>query len=309
MEKILLIGGAGFLGLNWIQFLENQLASREVAVTVLSRHHHADLALFPQVKFVQGDYGDLDVLNRLFLEEHFTQVFHFASTIVPATSTQNVSEDLEANLTPTIQLLEVMKQHDCRFLVYFSSGGAVYGHAGFEALNENQACKPISSYGIIKLAVEHYIQLYSNIHQIDYLILRLSNPFGYFHHSDQQGVINIALRKALRGETFTVWGDGSQTKDYIFAEDIAKAIFQLWQSGHKNDTINIGYGSAISLSTILEKIKGLIPSFQVVYKEAKPTDVPHVCLDISKLESLIPFEKTPFDEALERTWKWEEGNL
>lgn len=309
MEKILLIGGAGFLGLNWIQFLEKQAPKNEVSLTVLSRHHHPDLKRFPEITWVKGDYGDRGLLESLFQKEKFTQVFHFASTIVPATSTQNVSEDLEANLKPTIQLLEVMKQFDCRFLLYLSSGGAVYGNAGLEALHENHACRPISSYGIIKLAVEHFIQLYSKIHQIDYLILRLSNPFGYFHHSDQQGVINIALRKALRGETFTVWGDGSQTKDYIFAEDIAKAIFQLWQAGHKNDTINIGYGSAISLLSILEKIKSLIPSFQVAFKEAKPTDVPHVYLDIQKLESLISFERTPFDEALERTWKWEKSNL
>ncbi|RXK50719.1 NAD-dependent epimerase/dehydratase family protein [Aquirufa rosea] len=308
MEKILLIGGAGFLGLNWIQYLEKQSVRSAVELTVLSRHFPEEKENFPQVNWVLGDYGDLDLLNQLFQKGQFTQVFHFASTIVPATSTQNVSEDLAANLNPTIQLLDVMKQHNCRFLVYFSSGGAVYGHSGKESLSESHACKPISSYGIIKLAVEHYIELYSKIHQIDYLILRLSNPFGCFHHSEQQGVINIALRKALRGETFTVWGDGSQTKDYIFAEDIAKAIFQLWRSGHKNDTINIGYGSAISLLSILEKIKELVPSFQLEFKEAKPTDVPHVCLNVRKLESIIPFERTSFEEALKRTWEWEGVN-
>lgn len=308
MEKILLIGGAGFLGLNWIQYLEKQSVRSAVELTVLSRQFPEEKENFPQVNWVLGDYGDLDLLNQLFQKGQFTQVFHFASTIVPATSTQNVSEDLAANLNPTIQLLDVMKQHNCRFLVYFSSGGAVYGHSGKESLSESHACKPISSYGIIKLAVEHYIELYSKIHQIDYLILRLSNPFGYFHHSEQQGVINIALRKALRGETFTVWGDGSQTKDYIFAEDIAKAIFQLWRSGHKNDTINIGYGSAISLLSILEKIKELVPSFQLEFKEAKPTDVPHVCLNVRKLESIIPFERTSFEEALKRTWEWEGVN-
>jgi UDP-glucose 4-epimerase len=159
------------------------------------------------------------------------------------------------------------------------------------------------------LAVEHYIRLYANLYQIDYLILRLSNPFGLHHRSETQGVINIAIRKALKGETFVVWGDGSQAKDYLFAEDIARAMMQLMNSEVKNQTINIGSGQTLSLVQIIDLVQQRIPHFQVEFVEAMPTDVQRVSLDISKLKSMIPFSLSPLDEAFEKTYAYEEARL
>jgi UDP-glucose 4-epimerase len=258
---------------------------------------------------VKGDYADAKALDDLFTAYRFDRVFHFASSIIPAISSENIRQDIESNLLPTIGLMEMMKKHQVSKLLYLSTGGAVYGNVTEEKVKEDYPCKPISSYGIIKLAVEHYIELYAKLYQIDYLILRLSNPFGEFHRSPKQGVINIAVRKALKGEVMTVWGDGSQAKDYIYAADIGKAIDGLIRAGVKNETINVGSGESLTLNEIIKRIQEKLPAFQVEYKEAKLTDVQKICLDTAKLAAKINWEITSFDKALESTITYEKARL
>jgi UDP-glucose 4-epimerase len=308
MDKILLVGGAGFLGYNLLEFVQNQTENAP-EIVVLSQEIPESAIQFPDVLFVAGDYADSELLQHLFEKHQFTRVFHFASSIIPALSTQNIQADIETNLLPTIGLMEVMKAFGCQQIVYLSSGGAVYGNEAPNQKKEVQACQPISSYGIIKLAVEHYIRLYANLYQINYLILRLSNPFGLHHRSETQGVINIAIRKALRGETFVVWGDGSQAKDYLFAADIARAMMALLAAQVNNQTINIGSGQTMRLLEIIDLVKQRIPHFQVEFVEAMPTDVQQVSLDISKLKSYIPFELTSITEAFAKTFAYEQARL
>jgi UDP-glucose 4-epimerase len=308
MDKILLVGGAGFLGYNLLDFVQKQ-AHNAPEIVVLSQEIPESSIQFPDVLFVEGDYSDVEQLTHLFEKHQFTHVFHFASSIIPALSTQNIQRDVETNLLPTIGLMEVMKAFACKNLLYLSSGGAVYGNELPTHKKESQACQPISSYGIIKLAVEHYIRLYANLYQIDYLILRLSNPFGLHHRSTTQGVINIAIRKALRGETLVVWGDGTQAKDYLFASDISRAIMDLFKAQVKNQTLNIGSGQTISLLEIIALVKTEVPHFQVEFMEAMPTDVQQVSLDITQLRKHIPFELTPIADAFEKTFAYERSVL
>ena len=307
MEKNLVVGGSGFLGLNWLAYLQQHDADSEVVVFA---HEKPEGVIFPPfVTFVVGDYADAKSLDDLFSTHRFDRVFHFASSIIPAISSENIRQDIESNLLPTIGLMEMMKKHQVSKLLYLSTGGAVYGNVAEEKVKEDYPCKPISSYGIIKLAVEHYIELYAKLYQIDYLILRLSNPFGEFHRSPKQGVINIAVRKALKGEVMTVWGDGSQAKDYIYAADIGKAIDGLIKAGVKNETINVGSGVSLSLNTIIQRIQVKLPSFQVEYKDAKLTDVQRICLDTSKLAAKMNWEVSSFEKALEKTIAYEKARL
>jgi UDP-glucose 4-epimerase len=307
MEKNLVVGGSGFLGLNWLEYLQQQGSENEVVVFA---HEKPEGVPFPSfVTFVTGDYSDAQALEDLFTAHRFDRVFHFASSIIPAISSENIRQDIESNLLPTIGLMEMMKKHQVSKLLYLSTGGAVYGNVNQEKVKEDYPCKPISSYGIIKLAVEHYIELYAKLYQIDYLILRLSNPFGEFHRSPKQGVINIAVRKALKGEVMTVWGDGSQAKDYIYAADIGRAIDGLIKAGVKNETINVGSGESLTLNEIIKRIQSKIPAFQVEYKDAKLTDVQHICLDTAKLSAKMNWEITSFETALEKTITYEKARL
>ncbi|WP_423147458.1 NAD-dependent epimerase/dehydratase family protein [Rubrolithibacter danxiaensis] len=305
-ERILVIGGSGFIGLNLINYVNSLTDSCEI--TVLSRSDSRIVIQNSSIKYVKGSYGDLDLLSCLFKRERFTKVFHFACTTIPLSSNLDIKSDINDNLICTINLLEIMRSYSCHSIVYLSSGGAVYGEYDNDKLKEEYPCQPISSYGILKWTVEQYIKLYHKQYGFDYLILRLSNPYGPFHHSNRQGVINIAVRKALKREPFVVWGNGNQSKDYIFVENIIEVLFELVTRRIQNETINIGSGESFSLNFILGKIKELIPTFIVEYQSARPSDIMSLSLNVNKLREMISFKLTPFDQGLQRTIEWERKN-
>lgn len=298
-ENILLLGGTGFIGKNIIEYFISHTDSLNYQLIVLSRYNQ--ISEHKDVVYELGDYGDKEVLKKLFSRWNFKKVFHLASSSIPISSNQNIHNDINGNLISTINLLEVMKECSCNFILYLSSGGAVYGEKRIPIISEDTSCKPISSYGIIKLAIENYLKLYQRHYGINYLILRISNPFGPYHNSEEQGVINIAVRRAVNGKSLEVWGDGSQSKDYIFIDDLVKIVFQLIQSKIVNKVVNVGSGESHQLNNILDTIKSHLPNFDIKYVESKSTDVKDFCLDISLLKSLIDFKFTKFEEAIKKT--------
>jgi UDP-glucose 4-epimerase len=303
-ETVLLLGGTGFIGRNIIDYVhKNVELSSSYKFIILSRDLKTDID--DSAVYVSGDYADRNVLISLFSKWDFTKVFHCATSNTPISSINNIIGDINSNLIATIGLLDVMRDFGCSSIVYFSSGGAVYGDKKIDLISEAEICRPVSSYGVIKLTIENYLRLYQNQYGINYLILRISNPFGPFHTSDSQGIINIAVRRAVRKEVLEVWGDGIQTKDYIYVEDLVKIIFKLLNKKISNQTINIGSGKSMSINMLLEKIKFFVPSFQTKYIESKPSDVKNFCLDISLLNSIVDVEFTDFENSIIKTVLWE----
>lgn len=298
-ETILLLGGTGFIGRNIIDYVLKNEEYSNYKIVVLSRNFQRET--FASIAYVTGDYGDKNVLMRLFSKWNFTKVIHCATSTTPLSSGNNILNDINGNLIATIGLLDVMKENGCSNILYLSSGGAVYGEKHLNTISENEVCDPISSYGVVKLTIENYLRLYQKQYGINYLILRVSNPFGKFHVSEKQGIINIAIRRALREEAIEVWGDGSQSKDYIFVDDMVKIIFSLLKEKVVNKTINVGSGEIHELNMILSTIKIYLPSLEVNYVASKVTDVKDFCLDISLMQSLINFEFTEFEEAIRKT--------
>ncbi|MDV6168386.1 NAD-dependent epimerase/dehydratase family protein [Flavobacterium sp. DG1-102-2] len=305
-ENILLLGGTGFIGKNIVEYFINNIASINYQLIVLSRN--SERYYNENVVYEIGDYGDRVILNTLFAKWKFTKVFHLASSSVPISSNKNIENDIKGNLLSTIGLLDIMRDHNCPFILYLSSGGAVYGEKN-HLIQEDESCTPISSYGIVKLTIENYLKLYQIHYGINYLILRISNPFGAFHKSEKQGVINIAIRKAISGESLEIWGDGNQSKDYIFIDDLVAILMKLIDSGVQNKIINLGAGRAYKLNTILKQIQERIPGFSIKYIESKSTDIKDFCLDISLLQSIIDFEFTDFNTAIDKTVAWEKNNI
>lgn len=304
-NKILLIGGNGFIGKNIVKYIRDNKMDNDSSLIVLSKNCKNTQYNNSSIQYVSGSYADIQFLDDLFKREGFTHVFHLASTTVPASSNQNIEADIHDNLLATISLLEIMKQNSCDFLLYLSSGGAVYGEFQDELLKETHYCQPISSYGILKFTIEQYIRLYHRQAGLKYLILRLSNPYGPFHTSEQQGVINIALRKAIKRKSFEVWGNGKQAKDYIYVEDVARIVWKLIDMQIINEIFNVGSGETTELNVILQNIKSFVPGFTPLYKESKISDVSKFCLDISKLNNLFDCNLTPIDVGLIKTFNWE----
>ncbi|BFM42303.1 NAD-dependent epimerase/dehydratase family protein [Flavobacterium sp. CFS9] len=306
-ETILLLGGTGFIGKNIVDYILKNKQFLDYKIVVLSRSYQNNSE--DRVEYVTGDYADKNRLISLFSKWNFTKVFHCATSTTPLSSGSNIIGDINGNLIATIGLLDVMKDFDCKNIVYLSSGGAVYGEKNLELISENEICYPLSSYGVVKLTIENYLRLYEKQYGINYLILRVSNPFGKFHTSEKQGIINIAIRRALRGQVIEVWGDGNQSKDYLFVDDLVKIIFNLLQQKCVNKTINIGSGKSHKLNDILNTIKIYLPNLEVKYLDSKLTDVKDFCLDISFMKSLIGFEASDFNQTIEKTIIWERLQL
>lgn len=287
-HTILLLGGWGFIGTNILKFVDRELHTdyEFIVFDKLDTHPHG--VNFDCVRKVySGDFFDDKLIESIFVENKIDSVIHLISTTVPALCF-NARYDIESNLIPTIQLLDLLVKYKVYDVSFVSSGGAVYGVSEFEIKHkESDNLYPISSYGVTKLTIEKYMMQYASLYGLRPLILRLSNPYGRYHYSLKQGLCNVALRAAMQNEIFQVWGDGSARKDYIFVEDFCEILFILKKKDIHTRVLNVASGEILSINQILSDIKHLFPSFTWEYKDASKFDVLHFELDTSELISSI----------------------
>ena len=296
-KNILILGGLGFIGSNLIE----EFLRHNDDYNILVFDFPGKLNFFgSQIKVINGDFNNETTLKQVFTENVIDTVFHLISTTIPASSNDNIIYDIEANLVPTIQLLKLLVQFKIQEIVFFSSGGSVYGKVkDVKKVDENHSTFPISSHGIIKLTIEKYIHLFQELYGVNYLILRVGNPYGPYQSSDSQGLINVFIRKMFRNETLTIRGDGNAIKDYIYVKDLAKIVHLLISKGIRNEIINIGSGIGISINQIVKIFKEKFNyKNSIKYSEAYLSDVPRIVLDTKKLEGLIQYSVCDIEEGL-----------
>lgn len=305
MKKVLILGGYGFLGTNIIKFVDARMRDAyQFIVFDKFEHHQGGVAFDSIIKTYFGDFSDATLIERIFHENQIDMVIHALSTTVPVDSA-NARYDVETNLLPTLDMLALMVKYGVKDIVYISSGGAVYGTRDNKPHEESDAVYPISSYGVVKVATEKYMMQYAQLYGLRPLILRLSNPYGPYHYSMKQGVINIAMEKALRNEPLQIWGDGEGKKDYIYVEDFVDILFRLIEQGISSQVINIGSGTLLSVNDIAIAIRELVPSFEAIHADAQKFDASHFELNTSKLMSIIgKYKFTELEEGLSKTYNW-----
>lgn len=306
MKTVLILGGFGFLGTNVIKMIDDSWAQSYQVVVLDRLLAHPSGEKFNCIKKVYvGDFSDESLLKSIFEESDIDLVIHSLSTTIPL-GTNNARFDIESNLVPTIKLLDCMLEHGVNDMVFISSGGAIYGNSFEGAHKEDENTFPISSYGVVKLTIEKYLMHYAAIYGLRPLALRLSNPYGPYHYSMKQGLVNVALAAALGNEQFVVWGDGTAEKDYIYVRDFVSVMFQLVDCGVHSKVINVGSGQVASVNQILGEIKQMLPSFSWEYKEASKLDVSHFELDTTLLSSYIgTYAFVKLDEGIKLTYEWE----
>ena len=308
MKTVLVIGGYGFLGTNILKYIEDELRD-QFNVIVLDRfpENRSGLVLHSVIKSYAGDFSDSTFVESVFAENRIDLVIHSLSTTIPALS-HNARYDVETNLIPTLGLLSCMIRHNVSRIVYLSSGGAVYGDSIGVPHKESDDVFPISTYGVVKLAIEKYLMLYAKQFGLQPLIIRLSNPFGPYHYSMQQGICNVAIDTALSGKPFTVWGDGASLKDYIYVTDFVRILFMLIKKGIHGEVINIGSGNLSSVNDILHLVKKHIPGFTWAYGNSSSSDVAQFELDTSRLREIIgEYQFVGMEEGIRRVFDWKEG--
>jgi UDP-glucose 4-epimerase len=297
--NFLLIGGNGFIG----SHISDILIKNNHKVRVYDLFMEKYRSPLKEVDYRIYPIDDLNALYEAMLD--IDVVFHLASSTVPSTSILDPLLDVNGNLVSSINILNTAVRAKIKKIIYFSSGGAIYGSVNGLIKEENEL-NPISSYGIIKSTIEKYFLLYGKKYNIETIIFRPSNPYGPRQGNFiAQGVISTFLRKLSNNETISVFGTGENMKDYIYIEDLALICYKIIISA-KSGIFNIGTGVGTKINQILDIIKSVTNMTpKIDYLERKLYDVPDFILDISKSKSITGnFDYTTIEEGVLKTWHW-----
>ena len=222
-KKALVTGGAGFIG----SHVADRFVAEGYAVTVLDNLSSGRREnLPPAATFVQGDITS-EAAATLVRDGKFDVMCHLAAQIDVRRSVLDPVYDAQRNILGTLNLLEAIKAsgHPTR-VVFSSTGGALYGDFDPPPSTENNSKDPESPYGIAKLSVEYYLAYYARVHGLDTVALRYGNVYGPRQDPHgEAGVVAIFCKRLLAGQALTVYGDGEQTRDYVYAGDVASANF------------------------------------------------------------------------------------
>lgn len=293
------MGGNGFMGTN----LVDRLLEEGHYARIYDRSPNRFRASPPGAEHVEGELGNHGLIREAV--EEMEVVFHFVSTTLPKTSNDDPVYDIRSNLVDTVQLLEACVEAGVRKVVFASSGGTVYGPPVSVPIPEDHPTNPITSYGVVKLAVEKYLGLFRHLHGLDYAALRISNPYGpYQNPESQQGVVGVFLRRIYTGRAITIWGDGSAVRDYLYVSDLSDALLRA--AGPGGRVLNIGSGRGVSLQELLRLVAAVVGEEPAVeYLPARTLDVSENVLDVSRAREELEWEsRTDLVEGLTRTWDW-----
>lgn len=306
MINILFIGGAGFIGSSLVHtFIRDHKFKIFVFEPVFANTNRL-VDVGDGITIIRGAVSDFDLLKCVIEDHKINIVVHLVSTLVPGSTYEDFKREFENVVFPTSRLMELCADKNVKF-VYFSSGGTVYGNSkSGEKFKETDMLSPISYYGLTKQIIESNILFENRRGNLDYLIIRPSNPFGKGQSlHGNQGFIAVAIGKILGGEPIEVWGDGSSVRDYLYIEDLADAFYKLIKSGVHDEIINIGSGYGYSVNDIIGRLRNCINiPFDVVYKDSRSVDVNSMVLDISKLESLIDVKHTHLEDGIKMFFEY-----
>lgn len=298
--KILVLGGNGFIGSHIVDAL--LMAGHEV--TVYDRGPEVWRKPILDVNYHTGNFSDSEKLANALVG--IDAVVHLISTSVPSVSNLDPIADVEGNLINTIKLLQLMRASNVNRIIYLSSGGTVYGRPTVSSVPETHSLNPICSYGVVKVAIENYLGVFSELYGLEALIIRPSNVYGPRQSLIKaQGAIPVFLRKILNRQTLQIWGDGTVKRDFLYVSDLAR-LCQMAFETNKTGIFNAGSGYALSLNEVIHLIEVETKLMaQVEYQESRSFDVKEIALDISKAKAMFDWHPTTsISDGIAQTHAW-----
>jgi len=297
--KILVTGGAGFIGSHLVDRLI--LEGHEVVVVDnLSTGRRKNLNR--AARFYKMDIQSRG-LERVFRNERPSLVMHLAAQIDVRRSVADPIFDAQVNILGTVNLLDQAAKHGARKVIFASSGGAIYGEQQMFPAQESHPTSPLSPYGISKLAGEHYLYFYHCVTGIQYVSLRYSNVYGPRQDpAGEAGVVAIFTRKLLDGEQAIINGNGRQTRDFVFVEDVVEG--NLAAMGKDVQGIfNLGTGIETSVNDLFRILVDLTASgCKEIHGPAKKGEQARSVIDATRLKQEVGWEtKVSIREGLGRT--------
>lgn len=296
------LGANGFIGTN----LCLALAAAGVRVKGCGRSLAARPELKGKIEWVQVELTVDESLHQAV--EGADVVVHLVSTLLPAASNIEKIRDVEENLISTLRLLESCKKTGVKKFIFASSGGTIYGAQPITPISEEKLTNPICSYGIIKVAVENYLNLYRHLYSLDFVALRIANPFGQYQMPHDQGLVAALIGKALKETTIDIWGNGSVVRDYIHISDLVDAIILaiFLNEAAAPRIYNIGSGVGRSVNDVLNAVETIHgKSLNVRYHPERSVDVPINVLDIKLARDYLGWSpNAEWIHSLENTYRW-----
>ncbi|CAB3830417.1 UDP-glucose 4-epimerase [Achromobacter animicus] len=304
--RCLVLGGRGFVG----SHLVDGLLAAGHRVRSFGRLHTGHHESRENLEYFDGNFENSDDVRSAL--EGCDVCYHLISTTLPKSSNGDPCYDIESNLIGTVRLLSAAVRGGVEKVIFTSSGGTVYGNPRYTPIPESHPTDPICSYGITKLAIEKYLEMFRTLHGLEYQVLRLANPYGERQLTrGNQGAIAIFLGKIMRGESVEIWGDGSSVRDYLHISDVTRALIRCIEPGRTEERVlNIGSGIGVSVNALLDAIETVVDRpAERKYLSARAFDVPSNVLDISAAHRSLDWSpKVGFTEGISRFYRWLANN-
>lgn len=300
--NILVTGGAGFIG----SHVADALLADGHDVHIVDDLSSGKKANLPEEATFHEMGIETDAAARLIEKEQPEALYHLAAQMDVRKSVADPAFDANINVLGFLNLMEAGRQNGLRQVVFSSTGGAIYGEPEYAPQDEEHALKPLSPYGITKLVAEKYLHFYHVQHGLQYVALRYANVYGPRQdaHGDA-GVVAIFTRAMLEGRQPVIYGDGEQTRDYVFVEDVVRA--NVAALGLEEPAIiNIGTARETSVNTLFRTLRDLTDSgAKEKHADARPGEQQRSVIDPARAEALLGW--TPeyaLDDGLARTVRW-----
>lgn len=301
--EILITGGAGFIGSHILAQLQGR---RDMDVVVFDNLSSGSKEHVPAgMELVEGDVCDEAAVDALFADHHFDAVVHLAAQTMVPFSVDHPVEDCQINLEGVLHVLEACRTHGTGHIL-FSSSAAVYGDNLHIPLKETERLVPTSPYGITKMTTEHYLRVYHELYGMDATVFRFANVYGERQgEKGEGGVVSIFCKLLSQHQGITVFGDGHQTRDFVYAGDIAQAIIRaLPLKGYH--TMNVSTGQETSLNDLIRSFEKAVGyTVPVQYTAPRTGDILRSVLSNEALKRDLGFvPEMDLEEGIRRTYDW-----
>jgi UDP-glucose 4-epimerase len=304
-KRFLLLGGNGFIGRNLALALADHGKEVFIFDTPESLAHNPLIEKPAHITVVPGTIQQTAYIEELIKNQQITIVVNLVSTLVPGSSPDEFIADMSRNFPVLLDLFQKLPSWGVLHVVHFSSGGAIYEVQPSHSYDEETPLAPLSFHGWQKVCLDYYLELMNKLTGLKYLIIRPSNPYGRFQNPNgRQGLISVAFGKILRNEPVEIWGNGSAIRDYIYIDDLTKAVCDLIEGGHWEQIVNVGSGEGKTVLQVLELIETVAGrKLEKIFVQPRMVDLSRMVLNTNRLQSLIPFKPTSMEAGLKGYWR------
>ncbi|MBS4913730.1 MAG: NAD-dependent epimerase/dehydratase family protein [Veillonella sp.] len=300
--KISVTGGAGFIG----SHLVDRLIEQGHTVQVIDNLSTGSLSnVNEKAQFLNMDIRSSE-LTKVWAEFKPDYVFHEAAQTMVPVSMKDPALDCDVNLMGLINVLNSCVQNGVKKIIMPSSA-AVYGDLDSLPLDETMAGKPSSFYGLTKLTTESYLELYAKNFNLPYICFRYANVYGPRQgHGGEGGVISIYCEHLQKGQDLAIFGDGEQTRDFVYVDDVVEANLLALEKPEVTGIYNVSTEKSTSLNELIGHFKDIVgKSFTVNYEAERAGDIKHSLLSIQKVHKDLAYSpKTELRDGLEKTYNY-----